>query len=104
MLATVSHLAVLELEDDAVGNIEVLAVSVRCAAQRRVAMDPGVAARQRSVALTPGRLGRQSDLTVSIGSSGVTSRFVSSTSCSAPGTFDDENVSGGVGGVPLPHV
>src|SRR4051794_17010490 len=32
MLATVSHLAILELEDDAVGNIEVLAVSVRGAA------------------------------------------------------------------------
>src|SRR5256885_5927347 len=32
VLPTVSHLAVLELEDDAVGNIEVLAVSVRGAA------------------------------------------------------------------------
>src|SRR5205085_1530805 len=32
VLATVSHLAVLEFEDDAVGNIEVLAVSVRGAA------------------------------------------------------------------------
>src|SRR5947209_9943215 len=32
VLPTISHLAVLELEDDAVGNIEVLAVSVRGAA------------------------------------------------------------------------
>src|SRR5947199_2612847 len=32
MLPTVNHLAVLELEDDAVGNIEMLAVSVRGAA------------------------------------------------------------------------
>src|SRR5205809_6446084 len=32
VLPTVSHLAVLELEDDAVGNIEVLPVSVRGAA------------------------------------------------------------------------
>src|SRR5436853_7940991 len=32
VLPTVSHLAVLELEDDAVGNIEVLAASVRGAA------------------------------------------------------------------------
>src|SRR5207248_1581440 len=32
VLPTVSHLAVLELEDDAVGNVEVLAVSVRSAA------------------------------------------------------------------------
>src|ERR1051326_4362916 len=32
VFTTVSHLAVLEFEDDAVGNIEVLAVSVRGAA------------------------------------------------------------------------
>src|SRR5436190_4685931 len=32
VLPTVSHLAVLEFEDDAVGNVEVLAVSVRGAA------------------------------------------------------------------------
>src|SRR3954467_11476560 len=32
VLPTISHLAVLQLEDDAVGNIEVLAVSVRGAA------------------------------------------------------------------------
>src|ERR1700747_2576361 len=32
VLPTVSHLAVLELEDDAIGNVKVLAVSVRGAA------------------------------------------------------------------------